>query len=107
MLLDAYRAAEAEFGIPWKYLAAINLVETGIGRIRGTSIAGAQGPMQFMPATWEAYGGGGDINDTHDAIRGAARYLAANNGANDIAGRAVPLQPQQPLRASACRSTPT
>ena len=85
VLLDAYRDAEAEFGIPWKYLAAINLVETGIGRIRGTSIAGAQGPMQFMPATWEAYGGGGDINDTHDAIRGAARYLAANNGADDIA----------------------
>ena len=84
-LLDAYRDAEAEFGIPWRYLAAINLVETGIGRIRGTSIAGAQGPMQFLPATWEAYGGGGDINDTHDAIRGAARYLAANNGANDIA----------------------
>ena len=85
-LLDAYRAAEAEFGIPWKYLAAINLVETQIGRIRGTSIAGAQGPMQFMPATWDAYGGGGDINDTRDAIRGAARYLAANNGAHDIAG---------------------
>ena len=86
VLLQAYQDAEAEFGIPWKYLAAINLVETGIGRIRGTSIAGAQGPMQFMPATWEAYGGGGDINDTHDAIRAAARYLAANNGANDIAG---------------------
>lgn len=84
-LLAAYRAAEAEFGIPWKYLAAIHLVETGIGRIRGTSIAGAQGPMQFMPATWEAYGSGGDINDTRDAIRAAARYLAANNGANDIA----------------------
>ena len=85
VLLEAYRDAEAEFGIPWKYLAAINLVETGIGRIRGVSSAGAQGPMQFMPATWEAYGGGGDINDTHDAIRAAARYLAANNGANDIA----------------------
>ncbi|MFL6206766.1 MAG: transglycosylase SLT domain-containing protein [Acidimicrobiales bacterium] len=85
-LLEAYRAAEAEFGIPWKYLAAINLVETGIGRIRGTSIAGAQGPMQFMPATWEAYGGGGDINDTKDAISAAARYLAANGGARDIAG---------------------
>jgi Transglycosylase SLT domain len=85
-LLAAYHDAEAEFGIPWKYLAAINLVETGIGRIRGTSIAGAQGPMQFMPATWEAYGDGGDINDTRDAIRAAARYLAANNGARDIAG---------------------
>jgi membrane-bound lytic murein transglycosylase B len=84
-LLAAYRAAEAEFAIPWRYLAAINLVETGIGRIRGTSIAGAQGPMQFMPATWEAYGAGGDINDTQDAIRGAARYLAANDGARDIA----------------------
>ncbi len=83
--LQAYRDAEAEFGIPWSYLAAINLEETGIGRIRGTSIAGAQGPMQFMPATWDAYGEGGDINDTHDAIRAAARYLAANNGANDIA----------------------
>ncbi len=85
VLLQAYRDAEAEFGIPWKYLAAINLVETGLGRIRGTSIAGAQGPMQFMPATWDAYGGGGDINDTQDAIRAAARYLAANNGSTDIA----------------------
>jgi soluble lytic murein transglycosylase-like protein len=40
--------------------------------------------MQFMPATWAAYGAGGDINDTRDAIMGAARYLAANNGATDI-----------------------
>ncbi|MGQ0432982.1 MAG: transglycosylase SLT domain-containing protein [Microthrixaceae bacterium] len=85
-LLAAYREAEAAFGIPWRYLAAINLVETGLGRIRGTSSAGAQGPMQFMPATWAAYGAGGDINDTHDAIMGAARYLAANNGAADIDG---------------------
>lgn len=84
LLMASYQEAEATFGIPWQYLAAINLVETGIGRIRGTSSAGAQGPMQFMPATWAAYGAGGDINDTHDAIMGAARYLAANNGAADI-----------------------
>lgn len=84
-LMAAYRDAEAEFGIPWKYLAAINLVETGMGRIRGTSSAGARGPMQFMPATWAAYGGGGDIDDVRDSIRAAARYLAANGGAQDIA----------------------
>jgi len=86
LLLATYQEAEAAFGIPWRYLAAINLVETATGRIRGTSIAGAQGPMQFMPATWEAYGEGGDVNSTRDAIMGAARYLAANNGAVDIAG---------------------
>jgi membrane-bound lytic murein transglycosylase B len=83
-LLASYQEAEAVFGIPWRYLAAINLVETATGRIRGTSTAGAQGPMQFMPATWAAYGAGGDIDDPHDAIMGAARYLAANNGAVDI-----------------------
>ncbi len=85
-LLESYHEAETTFGIPWRYLAAVNLVETGFGRIRGLSTAGAQGPMQFMPATWAAYGGGGDINDPHDAIMGAARYLAANNGATDIGG---------------------
>jgi membrane-bound lytic murein transglycosylase B len=83
-LVAIYQEAGAAFDIPWTYLAAINLVETGIGRIRGTSTAGAQGPMQFLPATWAAYGAGGDIHDTRDAIFGAARYLAANNGATDI-----------------------
>ena len=37
--------------------------------------------MQFLPATWKAYGMGGDINDPHDAIFGAANYLKANGGA--------------------------
>src|SRR5690606_26452784 len=36
-LLSHYRAAEAECGIPSPYLAAINLVETGTGRIRGAA----------------------------------------------------------------------
>jgi hypothetical protein len=76
-LLRFYRAAEREFGVSWEYLAAINLVETGMGRIRGTSVAGAQGPMQFIPATWARWGRG-DINSPRDAIMAAARYLAAN-----------------------------
>jgi Transglycosylase SLT domain len=79
-LLAHYQAAEAEFGVPWEILAAVNLVETGMGRIRGVSVAGAQGPMQFMPATWAAFGAGGDVNDYRDAIMGAARYLAHNGG---------------------------
>ena len=76
-LLRFYRAAEREFGVGWEYLAAINLVETGMGRIRGTSVAGAQGPMQFIPSTWARWGRG-DINSPRDAILAAARYLAAN-----------------------------
>jgi soluble lytic murein transglycosylase-like protein len=82
-LLRYYREAEAEFGVSWSYLAAINLVETRMGRIRGDSYAGAQGPMQFMPKTWDAYGDG-DINDPRDAILGAARYLRATGAPADM-----------------------
>jgi soluble lytic murein transglycosylase-like protein len=76
-LLRFYRAGERAYGVDWEYLAAVNLVETGLGRIRGYSTAGARGPMQFIPSTWAAYGEG-DINDPADAIMAAARYLAAN-----------------------------
>jgi len=79
-----YRQAEADFGVPWSYLAAIHLVETRMGRIRGTSVAGAQGPMQFMPGTWAAYGEG-DVNSDRDAIRAAARYLRANGAPANMA----------------------
>jgi hypothetical protein len=79
-----YRDAEAEFGVPWPYLASIHLVETRMGRIRGTSVAGAQGPMQFMPGTWAAYGEG-DVNSDRDAIRAAARYLKANGAPASMA----------------------
>src|SRR6266545_1614955 len=42
-LLAHYRAAERRFGVPWNVLAAVNLVESGFGRLRETSVAGAQG----------------------------------------------------------------
>jgi len=87
-LLGHYRTAAREFGIGWEHLAAIHLVETRMGRIRGTSSAGAQGPMQFMPATWRQYGGGGDIHSTRDSIRAAARYLVASGARRDI-GKAL------------------
>lgn len=85
-LLAAYRAAETETGVPWSVLAAINFVETRMGRIQGTSSANAQGPMQFLPSTWDAYGEGGDIADDGDAIAAAARLLASTGAPDDLAG---------------------
>lgn len=83
-LLAHYREAEAATGISWRVLAAINLIETGMGRIDGLSSAGAQGPMQFLPTTWAEVAEGGDIDDPHDAIQGAARYLVRRGGLDDI-----------------------
>jgi hypothetical protein len=84
-LVGYYHEAELQSGIPWAYLAAVHFVETRMGRIHGNSGAGAQGPMQFIPSTWAAYGSGGDVNDDRDAILAAGRFLAASGGATDIA----------------------
>ena len=86
VLLGYYREAERRTGVPWTYLAAIHLVETRMGRIRGPSTAGALGPMQFLPSTWDRFGEGGDINDPRDAINAAARLLAAYGAPGDMAG---------------------
>ena len=84
-LISYYRKAEAATGIEWEVLAAVNLVETGMGRIDGVSVANAQGPMQFLPTTWAERGiGEGDIRDPHDAIQAAARYLVRRGGRQDI-----------------------
>ncbi len=89
-LLPIYQAAGIEYGIRWEILAAINEIETDYGRNLNVSSAGAVGWMQFMPATWAAYGtdankdGRKDPYNPVDAIFAAARYLAAANYANDV-----------------------
>jgi predicted small lipoprotein YifL len=82
-LLGYYHDAESATGVGWNYLAAINMIETRLGSIEGLSTAGAQGPMQFLPATFAAYGEGGDVHSPRDAIMAAGRYLAANGFAAD------------------------
>ena len=81
-----YEEAEADSGIEWEYLAAINLVESGMGRINGVSTANAQGPMQFLPTTWAEVVDGDitDIRDPRDAIMGAGRYLVRRGGPDDM-----------------------
>ncbi|HUQ21858.1 MAG TPA: lytic transglycosylase domain-containing protein [Gaiellaceae bacterium] len=83
-LLRWYREAERRFGVDWEVLAAVNFVESGFGRLKSASSAGAQGPMQFLAATWRSYGLGGDVDDPHDAILGAANYLRASGAARDV-----------------------
>ncbi|HEX2294423.1 MAG TPA: lytic transglycosylase domain-containing protein [Actinomycetota bacterium] len=82
-LLRYYRRAERRFGVDWEVLAAVNYVETKFGRVRSSSSAGAQGPMQFLPSTWDAYGLGGDVRAPRDAILGAANYLRASGAPGD------------------------
>lgn len=73
-----YEAGKKRFDVPVNILASVNFVETKFGRILGPSSAGAVGPMQFLPSTWDAYGMGGNVWDPHDAILGAANYLSAS-----------------------------
>ena len=79
-LAGYYQASASHYQIDWTFLASINFIESDFGRVNGPSTAGALGPMQFMPATWVAYGGGGDVNNPKDAIDAAARYLFLSGG---------------------------
>ena len=82
-LLGYYHEAEVATGVSWTVVAAINLVETRMGRIVGMSSAGAVGPMQFLLSTWAACCVG-DPNDDHDAIVGAAKYLVRRGALTDV-----------------------
>ena len=80
-----YAEAERRSGVPWQVLAAVNFVESDFGRLREASVAGAQGPMQFMPSTWAAYGRG-DVHDPHAAVLAAGRFLRAAGAGSDERG---------------------
>jgi hypothetical protein len=79
-------------GLRWQVLAAIGQVESAHGRHLGPSSAGALGPMQFMPATWAAYGldgngdGEADIMDPFDAVPSAAHYLCRSGASRGESG---------------------
>jgi len=89
-LLPIYQAAGIEYGVRWEVLAAINEIETDYGRNLNVSSAGALGWMQFMPATWKAYGvdangdGKKDPFNPVDAIFAAGRYLRAAGSEDDL-----------------------
>jgi cell wall-associated NlpC family hydrolase len=79
-----YLSAAQQARLPWTLLAGVGMAETAHGRVTATSSAGAQGLMQFLPATFARHGvdGNGDrravITDEADSIATAAAYLVAS-----------------------------
>jgi Transglycosylase SLT domain len=81
-------------GLPWPVLAGIGKIETDHGRSplpgvhSGANAAGAEGPMQFLPSTFDQYAVNADPAqplspyDPADAIYTAARMLCANGARN-------------------------
>ena len=82
-LVPIYRGAAAKYHQDWRILAAINRIETNLGRNLNVSSAGAVGWMQFLPSTWRRWGvdasgdGLADPWNPEDAIFSAGRYLDA------------------------------
>jgi hypothetical protein len=94
-LVPIYERAASRYELGEKgpsILAAINWVETGFGANLGPSSAGAEGWMQFLPSSWEAFGVDGDRDgkknpdDPWDAIFAAARLLRASGAPGDWHG---------------------
>jgi hypothetical protein len=91
-----HASADSCPGLSWTVLAAVGDVETHHGRLARRSAAGALGPMQFLPTTWQAYATDGDhdgkvdVHNPPDAIATAARYLCANGaGSHETLATAI------------------
>jgi hypothetical protein len=89
--LTLYQESAAQYcpGLSWTVLAAIGQIESADGTNDGPSTAGALGPMQFLPSTWQEWGisafgelGPPNINDPFDAVPSAARMLCADGAAD-------------------------
>jgi cell wall-associated NlpC family hydrolase len=93
--LALYKAAARTCpGLPWGVLAGIGEVESDHGQSTapgvhsGANFAGAEGPMQFEPATFARYATDGDHDgqlspyDPGDAIYTAAAMLCVNGAAS-------------------------
>ena len=85
--LQLYQESAARYcpGLSWTVLAAIGEVESGNGANVGPSTAGALGPMQFLPSTWQVWGidgfgdtGAPNIMNPFDAVPSAAAMLCAD-----------------------------
>lgn len=89
-------------GLSWSVLAAVGTVESDSGRstapgvASGANAAGAEGPMQFEPATFAAYatigpGGAAPASpyDPVDAVYTAATLLCADGGGSPTGLRAA------------------
>jgi cell wall-associated NlpC family hydrolase len=100
-----YVAAAARYKLPWTLLAGIGMEETGHGRNNHTSSAGAQGLMQFMPATWATMGVDGDhdrradIHNDADSIYSAANYLTKSGVSQGAAGVRKALFAYNPINS--------
>lgn len=89
-LMPVYQDAGQKYGIPWTVLAAIHRIETDFSTKPVVSGAGAEGPMQFMPSTFQHYAvkapghhGVPNIDNVYDAIYTAAHMLAADGYATN------------------------
>jgi hypothetical protein len=85
--LALFRQSAARYcpRMSWTILAAIGQIESADGTNVGPSSAGALGPMQFLPATWQVWGIAGfgrtgppDVLNAYDAVPSAARMLCAD-----------------------------
>ena len=91
-----------------------SLAATRSGELRGERVrqgaqhvdGGAQGPMQFLPATWAGIRSRRNVHDPHDAILGAANDLAANGAptTSGALGAVQPLDARTSMRCSTART---